>query len=235
MVRGRHRIGRSAALVAGAVLGTAAGVAGQSAHGPGGALYANFVVADAVGDLGTVVDQGYGLELGAGLPIAAEGHLRLRVDGGFSIYGLERIDYCGYGCRVASTVTTTNSIFYGGVGPEMVFGAGAIRPYVHGSAGMSWFVTSSSVDDHDGLGPYLDTTNYSDTVFSWRVGGGLRFGVGHGPVFIDLGATLHDNGLASYLTRGDIVDNPDGTITMYPNLSEANLVSFKMGVAIALR
>lgn len=214
--------------------GTSGPIEGPAPYGPGGALYANFVIADAVGDLGYAVDQGYGLELGAGLPIAADGHLRLRLDGGFSIYGLERIHYCGYGCRVASTVTTANSIFYGGVGPEVVLGSGDIRPYVHGSAGVSWFVTSSSVDDNDGYGPYLDTTNFSDTVFSWRVGGGLRLGVGNGPVFIDLGVTLHDNQFATYLTNGDIVDNPDGTITMYPNYSDADLLSFKMGVSIAM-
>ncbi len=210
------------------------GLEAQEPYGPGGALYVNFVVADAVGDLGTAIDQGYGLELGAGLPIAADGHLRLRLDGGFSVYGLERIHYCGLSCRVASTMTTANSILWVGAGPEIVFGSGDVRPYLHGSAGVSWFVTSSSLDDHDGFGPYLETTNYADAVLAWRAGGGLRFRIGNGRTFIDLGATLHDNQIARYLTRGDIVDNPDGTITMYPNASDADLLSFKMGVSIAL-
>jgi hypothetical protein len=234
MVRGVGRLGLVGMLSTGMLTSGVAEASAQERYGPGGAVYVNFVVADAIGDLGWAVDQGYGLELGAGLPIAADGHLRLRFDGGFSIYGLERIHYCDFGCRVGSTVTTANSIFYGGVGPEIVFGAGDIRPYVHGSAGLSWFVTSSSLDHHDGYGPYLDTTNYSDTVFSWRVGGGLRFGVGSGPVFIDLGATLHENQFATYLTNGDIVDNPDGTITMHPKYSDADLLSFKMGVSVAI-
>ncbi len=227
--------GRSMALVLGMLAGLSAEAGAQTHGGPGGAFYANFVVADAVGDLGTVVDQGYGLELGAGLPIGAEGHLRLRADGGFSVYGLEHIHYCSYGCRVGSTLTTANSVFYGGVGPEMVFGSGQIRPYAHASAGLSWFVTSSSVDDHDGYGPYLETTNFSDTVFAWRFGGGLRFGVGNGPIFVDLGVTYHNNQVTTYLTRGDIVDNPDGSVTIYPNQSEADLLSFKIGISIENR
>jgi hypothetical protein len=221
-------------MVLGMLMGATGEAEAQGPYGPGGAVYVNFVVSDAVGDFGYAVDQGYGLELGAGLPIAADGHLRMRFDGGFSIYGLERIHYCEFGCRVGSTVTTTNSIFYAGAGPEIVFGSGNFRPYVHGSAGASWFVTSSSVDDNDGYGPYLDTTNYWDWGFAWRAGGGLRFGVGDGPVFIDLGATLHNNPVTSYLTNGDIVDNPDGSVTMHPNLSDTDMVSFKMGVSIAI-
>ena len=45
--------------------------------------------------------------------------------------------------HVGSTVTTANSVFYAGAGPEFVLGAGAVRPYIHGSAGASWFVATS--------------------------------------------------------------------------------------------
>lgn len=234
MGRGLRRIGLGGALAIGALAATAGAADAQARYGPGGAVYLNFVVADALGDFGYAIDRGYGVEVGAGLPIAADGHLRLRLDGGFSVYGLERVTYCEFGCRVGSTVTTANSIFYGGIGPEIVFGSGKIRPYVHGSAGLSWFVTSSSLDDRGGFGPRLDTTNFSDTVVSWRAGGGIRFAVGRGPVFIDLGATLHDNQFATYLTNGDIVDNPDGTVTLLPNYSDADLLSFKMGVSFAI-
>ena len=234
MRRDRGRIGLGAVMVVGMALASVGEASAQYERGPGAALHVNFVVADAVGELGYAVDKGYGLELGAGLPIGADGHLRLRGDLGFSVYGLEHIDYCAYGCRVSSTLTTANSIVYGALGPEVVLGTGPIQPYVHGSAGISWFVTSSSVDDHDGFGPYLETTNYSDTVFSWRVGGGLRFAMGR-RVALDLGVTHHDHGLTRYLTQGDIVDNPDGTVTMFPNQSEADLLSFKVGLAIRLR
>jgi hypothetical protein len=41
--------------------------------------------------------------------------------------------------------------------------------------------------------------------------------------------------VATYLTRGDIVDNPDGTVTIYPNRSDADMLNFKLGVSVALR
>ena len=49
-------------LALGMLLGMASSADAQMRHGPGGALFANFVVADAVGPLGSVVDQGYGME-----------------------------------------------------------------------------------------------------------------------------------------------------------------------------
>jgi hypothetical protein len=53
-------------------------------------------------------------------------------------------------------------------------------------------------------------------------------------LFIDLGVVRHDNGLVSYLTEGDIVDNPDRSVTRYPKLSEADLLSFRLGVTLGL-
>jgi len=202
--------------------------------GPGGHFSVSLIGADAIGDLGTVVDQGFGLQLGGGLPMAADGHLRIRADAGFVVYGIERLHYCGISCRVTSELTTTNNILFAGIGPELVLSRGDVQPYVYGSAGVSYFVTSSSLDDQDGYGPYLQTTNYSDVVYGLKYGGGIRFrvGGGHRPVYLDLGVERHDNGVTSYLTRGDIVDNPDGTVTLFPNRSDADLVSFRLGVTI---
>lgn len=203
-------------------------------RGPGGSFSVSLVGADAVGDLGTVVDKGFGLQFGGALPMAADGHLRIRGDLGFVVYGIERLHYCGFSCRVSSELTTTNNILYAGIGPELVLSDGDVQPYVYGSAGISYFVTSSSLDDRDGYGPYLQTTNYSDAVYGLWYGGGLRFRMGGArrPIFLDLGVERHDNGIANYLTRGDIVDNPDGTVTLYPNRSDADLTSFRLGVTI---
>jgi hypothetical protein len=69
------------------------------------------------------------------------------------------------------------------VGPEIVLARGDVQPYMHLTAGMSWFVTSSAVDHQPGYGSSLHTTNYSDHVFGWKFGGG-RAG---NALFIDLG------------------------------------------------
>ena len=38
-----------------------------------------------------------------------------------------------------------------------------------------------------------------------------------------------------YLTEGDIVDHADGSITLYPNRSEANFITYHFGVTINFR
>ena len=218
-------------MVAG-LMASAGGLEAQH-RGPGGFVGLSFVAANPIGEMGTLVDNGFGLELSGGMPLAAGGHLRMRVDLGGVVYGWERISYCDFTCRIGSDVTTTNSILYGSVGPEIVLFRGDIEPYVHVGAGLSYFVTSSNLDDNDGYGPYLETTNYSDTVFGWRYGGGLRFRAG-GNTFIDLAVERHDNQVANYLTEGDVVDQDDGTVLLYPNRSDADLVSFRVGVSFGV-
>lgn len=222
-------------LTLGAFLLTAGGAEAQRRGGPGGFVGVSFVAADAVGEMGVLVDHGFGMQLEGGAPLAADGHLRLRGDVGFLVYGLERQYLCyGFSCRIGSDLTTTNGIFYGGIGPELVLTTGAVEPYVHVTAGLSAFITSSSIDDHDGYGSYFQTTNYSDVAASLKYGGGLRLRVGHGrrPVFLDVGVDRQQNGVVEYLTVGDIVDNADGSITVYPNRTEANLTTFRFGVSV---
>ena len=223
------------AVTLGALLSVPTGALAQRAQGPGGSLGISFVAADAVGELGSLVDHAFGAQIDGGLPVGMDGRVRMRGDLGFLVYGHERISFCyTWSCRIGSDLTTTNSILYGGFGPELVLAAGPIQPYVHAMVGLTGFVTSSSLDDHDGHGPYLETTNYSDVVFGWKAGGGLRMqlGRGHRPVYLDLGVEHHDNGIANYLTVGDIVDHPDGSITVYPNRSQADLLTFRVGVSI---
>lgn len=221
-------------LLAGTLLLIATDASAQYRRGPGGQIGVSFSAADARGDLGSAIDQGFGLELNGGIPIAADGHLRLRGDAGFLIYGIENIEYCDFGCRIVTDLTTTNSIAYVGVGPELVLARGDIQPYVHATAGMTWFVTTSSVDYNDGYGPEFETTNYSDHTIGFKYGGGIRFRASR-RVAIDLGVTRHENGPVSYLTRGDIVDNDDGSITMFPNQSEADLLNFQLGLSFGFR
>ena len=104
--------------------------------------------------------------------------------------------------------------------------------------GFSWFSTQSSlsgVDDWDE--ELFETRHYGDFVGAARFGGGIRFRVGghdRGSVSIDLGAEYNRNGVAEYLREGDILDHPDGSITIFPNRSEANYVTFRAGVQIGL-
>ena len=206
----------------------------QEVQPSGLSLGLSFVAAKPIGEMGTLVDQGFGVETSGGIPMAAGGHLRMRVDLGVVIYGWEEVFYCDFTCRVGSEVTTTNSILYATVGPEIVFARGDIEPYVHAGAGLSVFATSSNMDDEYGYGPYMETTNYSDTVLRWRYGGGLRVRAGS-RTFVDFGVEKVDNQVANYLTEGDVVDQPDGSVLLYPNRSDADLMSFRVGVSFVLR
>ncbi len=209
----------------------------QHDGGPAGQVGITLLLGDPLGDMGTLVDQAFGLQIDGGVPVAAEGHLRLRADFGFLIYGHERQEFCyavPVGCRIGLDMTTDNAIVFGGIGPEIVLARGAVEPYVNASLGFSYFVTTSSLGD-DGYEDFASTTNYSDGVFAWRAGGGVRVRVSRGrtPVFIDLGVERHENGVADYLTEGDIFDHPDGSITLYPNRTEANVMTFRMGVTFS--
>jgi hypothetical protein len=206
---------------------------------PAGHVGIAAVGAGPLGDLGHYIDAGGGAQLYGAVPLDPEGRVRLRMDFGFLIYGHERRSLCyavPVGCRIEADLTTTNSVLYGGLGPEVVLATGDVQPYLNASAGFSYFLTTSSLSDAWGYGDYATTTNYTDAVFAWRAGGGIRVQVsgGRAPVFMDLGVERHQNGVAYFLTQGDIEDHPNGDITLYPNRSEANMVAFRLGVSVGI-
>lgn len=228
-----------AALGAAFTAAAAASLSAQPWEPPRGHLGLSFVAGDPVGDLNAFFDQGFGGQLEGAWAVTEDRRVRLRADLGFLVYGHERIRYCytvPIGCRIEADLTTTNNIVYFGVGPELVLATGALEPYVYGTTGLSYFATVSSLDGADGGPDWAETTNYDDVVMAWKLGGGVRLRVSRGrsPVSLDFGLERHQNGIASFLTEGDIVDNPDGSITLFPNRSEANLMTFRFGVSVGV-
>jgi hypothetical protein len=141
------------------------------------------------------------------------------------------------GCRILLDLTTTNSIAYLNIGPQLMLPDGPVRPYVNAAIGGSYFGTSSSVSGTDGNDDdFASTTNFDDITFAWAGGGGILISLSRGrtPVMLDLGMRYHGNGEVEYLKKGDITDNPDGTITVSPTRSEANLLTFQLGVQIGV-
>ncbi len=187
---------------------------GPKAHGG-----ITFIAAEPVGELGAFFDQGFGGQLGVGIPVDDYGLLRIVGDVGFLIYGHERQSYCmplPYGCRIGLDLTTTNNIVFGGLGPELALPLGVVEPYVRATMGFSYWFTNSSLsgwDDDHGFGT---TTPLSDVVGAWRAAAGVRLRIVNGskPVSIDFGVERHENGVADFLTEGDIVDHPDGSISI---------------------
>ncbi len=235
-----RRDGRRAALTLGTLLVFAGSAEAQLEEGLRGFVGISFVAANPVGPLGAFFDQGFGAQIQGGVQMGAQGRLRLRGDLGVLVYGHERLQLCyalPVGCRIGLDLTTTNTIIFAGIGPEFVLATGALEPYVYATTGISYFATMSSLSGADEPGGWAETTNYSDAVMAWKVGGGLRVRVrgGRNPISLDLGVERHQNGIADFLTEGDILDHPDGSITLFPNRSEANLMTFRFGVSVGLR
>ena len=177
------------------------------------------------GDFGLIVDEGWGFELGGRYALDPGGVLSVRASLGFINYGNETLQFCSvYSCRVGVDLDTRNNILFFGVGPELGVQLGPLRPYARTAVGVGYFETTSGLSGDDSY-TYASTSNFDDVVFQERVGLGLGLRVSNGrhPVWVDFGADYHRNGVASYLREGGIVDQPDGSILIFPNRGEANL------------
>jgi hypothetical protein len=201
----------------------------------------DFTIAQPAGQFGQYVDNGVGVGVHGLARLGASGAFALRIDGNFVQYGREtkRVPLSPtVGGRINVDLTTSNNIFWVGVGPELMAPRGPVRPYVNGSVGFSYFATESSLSGVDDSENVLHNTNYDDTVFSYSAGTGVLIPVVHGRrtlVFLDLGARFNNNGRAQYLREGGIEDLPNGGIALHPIDSNANLWTYHIGVTIGGR
>ncbi len=238
MKRARDRWIVAAALAA--VLAASAADLHAQRRAPATATFGlSILAADPVGNMGAIVDNGFGGQMYATYPLEKAGHVRIRGDLGLMVYGHERSRLCfgtPIGCRIEMDLTTTNSIAFGGIGPEIVLSTGRVQPYLNGSVGVSYFSTTSALSGSADYDDFANTTNFDDAVMAWRAGAGLRVQVAGGrkPVWLDMAVERHENGVAEYLTKGDILDNPDGSVTLFPTRSDANLMTLRFGVTIGI-
>lgn len=220
-------------------LGPASARAQDTATGPfsaGGHL----LLANPVGQFAENVDFGFGL--GGHGRIAADdsGILSLRLDLGFINYGSETIRICvTLPCRVTGDITTSNDILLLGIGPEIGAGSGRIRLYSGASIGLAYFSTTSSVEGASDVGdPFASSTNFDDVTFAWTVGPGMQFRIWTGEqasASLDVFARYHGNGEARYLRKGDIHDQPDGSVVLNPRQSDTNFWTIALGVSASWR
>ncbi|HWH04024.1 MAG TPA: hypothetical protein VN674_10055 [Gemmatimonadales bacterium] len=156
-------------------------------------------------------------------PVTRSG-LGVRLEGSMLFHG----GNCYYACGLE----TTSYIGTLRAGPQITLGTGSVRLYGLATAGFSYFATD--VNDHYGCGCYgsYGNTLVDDFSGSWEAGGGVQMYMGRrGRVALDLGARYQDNGRATYLTDSSIQSNGDGTFTVTPIRSSANLVLYHLGVS----
>ena len=196
----------------------------------------NFAVSQPLGDFNDFIGAGYGLTGGFVWNLDRDRVFGIRAEGGFVQYGNETTSGCFISCRVPVDINTSNDIVFAGVGPQITVPAGPVRPYLNATAGFSYFFTHSSVSGRDDYENEFDATNHDDGVFALTGGGGflIPLSMRRTPVLLDLGATFHRNGEATYLRKGSIVDNPDGSIVINPIRSEANFITYRIGVSIGI-
>lgn len=202
----------------------------------------SFTLARPQGEFGEQVDRGFGGDLHYLRALDSRGQVALRVDAGLAIYGYDRFTVeDGYG--YLTDATTSNNVAWIGVGPQVGLPDGRLRPYVNGYAGYSFLWTTTTIDDTNGYyygdEYYDDDTSFTeqdDGSFSYGAGAGLYVPVrrGSSPVSLDLGVRYHNNGEAEYLREGDIVDNPDGSVSLYPTRSDTDLLTFHIGFSIGI-
>ena len=198
----------------------------------------SFTVARPQGEFGEQVERGIGGDLHYIRALDPEGRVALRVDAGLAIYGYDRYSAADdYGYLL--DVSTSNNIAWIGVGPQIGVPDGRLRPYVNGYAGYSFLWTSTTLSDrYDYYDDYSESiTEQDDWSFSYGAGAGLYVPLRHGssPISLDLGVRYHNNGEAEYLREGDIVDNGDGTVTLYPTRSDTDLLTFHLGFSVGIR
>lgn len=187
------------------------------------------------GDFAENVDVAGGV--GGGVLVRLTEHVGFRAELQFMVYGSEtRRVPLGNGPlgRIDVDVTTTNTIFGGGLGLQAGLPGPTARPYIGGSLGFSNFSTSSSVKGSNSNDePFASSRNYSDFVFAKHLFGGLYLPIRAGAAVIDLGVRYTWNGReVRYLTEGDIIDDPDGPPIIQPRRTRADLWTVVIGVTL---
>jgi hypothetical protein len=191
-----------------------------------------------IGEFRANVERAWGFGASVRYGIDQIAPLGLRLDGAFFNYGNERKEVMLSPTvnRVHVDMNTSNNIAMITGGPELAVRTGAIRPYVFAFAGFSYLFTESSVgDDGDGDGSFASTTNFDDGGWATGWGGGLRLplNVRRRDVAIDVGARMTRNGTRSYLRRGDIIDQPDGSLQFIERRTNVEFLQYQLGVSFA--
>lgn len=187
------------------------------------------------GEFANNVPNGYGFDLTGMFRLDPQGYFNLRADLGGVRYGHERqrIGFPVSG-RIAVDLNTDNQIGFGAFGVQLQIPDGWFRPYANAAVAATYFWTESSISGADNSEPFDQTTNLDDWSHAWIFGGGVMIPFGRSIGALNLGARYHYGASATYLKKGDITDNPDGTINLNPRNSKTDLVLWQLGVSFAI-
>ena len=198
---------------------------------------AAFEYAQPIGDFRQNVRQGFG---GAGhfvLGLDPQAIVGIRVDAGFINYGNEThyVPFSSSVRRIIVREETSNNIFVASVGPQLTLPLGRVRPYVNAGIGLAYFFTQTSLTTDDNSQQIAQTTNYSDNSLAYTGGAGFNVPLtsGSSPMSLNIGARYNSISSASYLTKGDIMDDPNSQygIIITPHQSAADFITYQLGIS----
>lgn len=182
----------------------------------------------------------FGIAFNTAMGLNQSNSVRFRFELGYVKYGSEKIEVQLFEetDRFSSHLTTRNNIFFVGIGPQIDFSTGPIRPYVNGFLGVSDFYTDTQFSvggrNQEGSGA---TNNFKDWVMSYGIGGGVKFRVKKYrgvPIFISIDTQYRTHGQTEYLIEGSIVDDENGNTTIQPLVSDADFFLIGVGVVVGL-
>lgn len=190
------------------------------------------------GEFASNIARGWGLNGSALFRVDANGYVQLRLDGGVAQYGNEtkKIPLNPITGRINFEVETSNVIGWAGLGGQLQIPDGPFRPYVNGSLAYTDFSTTSSLKgSNDSFGD-ISTRNQHDGSHAWIYGAGVNipFGRRFTSGMLNFGARYYQGAQASYLKKGDIIDNPDGTISFTPRRSKTDMILWQLGASFTL-
>lgn len=181
------------------------------------------------------VGTGYGLDVNVAWRPWSRGPLSLRGDIGYLLHDRESSRLCfgagGY-CDTTLDLTTTSSVGFLTVGPQLDFEVAGLRPYAHVGIGFSHFGTRSQLEGAYS-GKVIDSSqDHSHYSLSWAPGAGLLIPITP-DYLINLSARYHRNGQAEYLRDQDVEHTPAGELVLgRPTRSEADFLTFQVGFSI---
>lgn len=196
-------------------------------------LGGDVVISQPKGEFATnVPNNGYGFDMTGMFRVDPSGYFNIRADIGGLQYGRERqrVNFPNTG-RVSLDLETDNRIGFGAIGAQLQIPDGWFRPYANAAVAATYFWTESSLSGTDNSFAPITTTNHDDWSHAWIFGGGVMIPFGKSMGALNMGARYHYGARATYLRKGDIIDNPDGTITLNLRNSKTDLVLWQLGVS----
>ena len=195
--------------------------------------------AQPVGGFRTNVNAAWGVGVGARYHFGPLEVIGVRADFTYLSYGNEnkRVPLSPTVNRVLVDMTTSNNIVVASAGPELMLTRGPINPYVYGFAGYSSFFTESSVGDDGEGSAFASSTNFSDggLATGWGAGLSVPLRLRTALVSLDAGVRHTFNGPRTYLKRGDIIDQPDGSLQFNRRNTDGDFLQYHLGVSLGFR